>query len=117
MVRNRSLDALREALDQTNRTLVGTSLDRFSRVLPGLLIGPQHTRAGLRRLKMRGVTAILNARAESDDRALGRATERYLHLPVIDQKPPRSTFCSAAAISSRRNWRTAVSCMSTVIKG
>ncbi len=88
LLTTRPMDAIREAIDQSHRTLFGTPLDRFSRVLPNLLVGPQHTRAGLERLKAGGVTAILNMRAERDDRALGRATDRYLHLPVIDRMPP-----------------------------
>jgi dual specificity MAP kinase phosphatase len=88
LLRTRPLDAISETIDQSNRMLLGAPLDRFSRVLPGLILGPQHTRAGLERLKARGVTAILNLRAESDDRALGRATDHYLHLSIIDQMPP-----------------------------
>lgn len=88
LVVTRPMGAISEIIDQISRMLFGAPLDRFSRVLPNLLVGSQHTRAGLERLVARGVTAILNVRAESDDQVLGCATDRHLHLSVIDQMPP-----------------------------
>ena len=79
---------LLEWADRTRRFVTGTPIDRYSQVAPGLVIGGQHTRRGLRRMQDRGVTASVNLRSESDDERRQRALGRYLHLPVADGMEP-----------------------------
>jgi hypothetical protein len=64
------------------------TLRRFSEVVPGLYIGSQHGRAGLRRLVRQGFRHGVNLRAEFDDHAHGLALESYCYLPTIDGTPP-----------------------------
>ena len=61
---------------------------RYSRVTPRVLVGPQHRRAGLRRLARWGVRHCVNMRSEFDDAAHGLATERYCYLPTEDDHAP-----------------------------
>src|SRR5690606_34572834 len=77
-----------EAADQITRQITGAPTRRLSEVTPQLFVGGQHSKRGLRRLRQRGVTAIVNMRRESDDQAKGIALERYLHLPTVDNTPP-----------------------------
>lgn len=77
-----------EAADQTYRTIRGAPTRRMSEITPQLVVGGQHSTHGLSILRRRGVTAIVNMRHESDDRDKGRALDRYLYLPTIDNTPP-----------------------------
>ncbi len=77
-----------EAYDQIYRTIFGVPTRRLSEVTPQLAIGGQHIRRGVPRLHRRGVTAVVNMRRESDDRARGVALDRHLHLATIDNTPP-----------------------------
>lgn len=80
--------ALFEALDQLRRLTLGAPSRRFTRVTPSLYVGGQHRQHGMASFARRGISAVLNLRAESDDIVRGCATEQYLHLPVIDRTPP-----------------------------
>lgn len=82
------INTLIEAVDQITRQVTGAPTRRMSEVTPNLAIGGQHNRRGVRRLRERGYTAVVNMRRESDDRAKGIALDRYLYLPTIDNTPP-----------------------------
>lgn len=76
------------AADHAVRVLRGAPIRRVSEVIPGLHLGGQYRRYGWSRLEARGITAVVNLRVEWDDRALGIAPERYLHLPTVDDAAP-----------------------------
>ena len=68
--------------------LTGAPIMRYSLVAPGVLVGPQHRHAGLRRLAAMGVRYCVNMRTEFDDAEHGLAPEHYCHLPTIDDEAP-----------------------------
>ena len=47
--------------------LTGAPMVKYSLVAPGVLVGPQHRQAGLRRLAAMGVRHCVNMRTEFDD--------------------------------------------------
>jgi YegS/Rv2252/BmrU family lipid kinase len=79
---------LLEWADRTHRFFSGTPIHRYTEIAPGLFIGGQHTRRGLRQMQDRGITASVNLRSESDDSKRRRALGRYLHLPIGDGMEP-----------------------------
>lgn len=76
------------AADHLVRIITGAPIRDVSEVTPQLHVGGQYRRRGWRRLRERGVTAVVNMRTEFDDEAAGIAPPRYLHLPTIDDEPP-----------------------------
>ena len=76
------------AADHAVRIVTGAPIRRVSQVTPQLHVGGQYRRRGWPRLASRGVTAVVNVRAEFDDDAAGIAPPRYLHLPTDDDGPP-----------------------------
>lgn len=74
--------------DKVVRRTHGYSLPRISAVAPQLYVGGQHRRRGLAAMRERGITAVVNLRAESDDQARGVAPDQYLWLPTIDDTAP-----------------------------
>lgn len=76
------------AADHAVRIASGAPLRSVSEIQPQLHVGGQYRRRGLGRLASRGITAVVNMRIEVDDRELGIAPERYLHLPVEDDHAP-----------------------------
>lgn len=76
------------AADHLIRILTGVNIHRLSRITPGLHVGGQYRRRGIRRMQRRGITAIINMREEFDDEAAGIAFPRYLHLPTVDDQAP-----------------------------
>jgi protein tyrosine phosphatase (PTP) superfamily phosphohydrolase (DUF442 family) len=82
------LNTMIEGVDQVTRQVTGAPTRRLSEITPHLGIGGQHNRRGVRRLRDRGYTAVVNMRRESDDKAKGIALDRYLYLPTIDNTPP-----------------------------
>ena len=62
---------------------------RLARITPNLYVGGQHYPKGWQDFLKEGITAIVNMREEEyDDAKNGVATEKYLHLPTIDNTPP-----------------------------
>ena len=61
---------------------------RYSVVAPGVLVGPQYRRNGLRRLAEMGVRYCVNMRIEFDDAEHGLAPEHYCYLPTVDDEAP-----------------------------
>jgi protein tyrosine phosphatase (PTP) superfamily phosphohydrolase (DUF442 family) len=76
------------ALDHVVRLSLGAPPLRYSRITPHIHLGGQYTAAGLRRLQMRGVTAVVNMRDEFDDADADIAPPHYLFLPTVDDTPP-----------------------------
>ena len=68
--------------------LTGAPMVKYSLVAPGVLVGPQHRQAGLRRLAAMGVRYCVNMRTEFDDAEHGLAPEHYCHLPTVDDEAP-----------------------------
>ncbi len=68
--------------------LTGAPMMRYSIIAPGVLVGPQHRQAGLRRLAEMGVRYCVNMRIEFDDAEHGLAPEHYCHLPTVDDEAP-----------------------------
>lgn len=76
------------AADHLVRIVTGAPSRSVSEITPQLHVGGQHRRRGWDRLQARGVTAVVNLRAEWDDKAAEIAPQRYLYLPTIDDTPP-----------------------------
>jgi hypothetical protein len=76
------------AADHAVRIVSGAPIRSVSEIQPHLHLGGQYRRRGWRRLESRGITAVVNMRIEVDDRLLGIAPERYLHLLVEDDHAP-----------------------------
>jgi predicted protein tyrosine phosphatase len=76
------------AAEHAVRIVTGAPMERVSRVVPGVHMGGQYRRRGWRRMAARGITAVVNLRAEFDDEAAGMAPAHYLHLPTPDDEAP-----------------------------
>ena len=76
------------AADHAVRIVSGAPMLRASQITPYLHVGGQYRRRGWPRLAARGVTAVVNLRAEFDDHEAGIAPPRYLYLPTPDDAPP-----------------------------
>lgn len=72
----------------TVRWIVGAPLRRVSQVTPQLHLGGQYRRRGWPKLIKRGITAVVNLRAEFDDNSASIAPARYLYLPTVDDDTP-----------------------------
>jgi protein tyrosine phosphatase (PTP) superfamily phosphohydrolase (DUF442 family) len=76
------------AADHAVRILSGSPIRAVSEIGPGLHVGGQYRHRGWRRLRTRGISAVVNMRAEFDDQTAGIAPARYLYLPTIDDEAP-----------------------------
>lgn len=76
------------AADHATRILTGAPLRRVSQITANMHVGGQYRRRGWSRMEARGVTAVINMRTEFDDKQVGIAPERYLHLPTVDDHAP-----------------------------
>ena len=76
------------AADHLVRIITGANIHRLSRITPGLHVGGQYRRRGIRRMQQRGITAVINMRQEFDDEAAGIAFPHYLYLPTVDDRAP-----------------------------
>jgi protein-tyrosine phosphatase len=74
--------------DKFVRRTMGFSTPDISRVRPTLYVGGQHYRRGLARMRVLGITAVVNMREESDDDARGVGLDHYLWLPTTDDAAP-----------------------------
>ncbi|WP_299024221.1 dual specificity protein phosphatase family protein [uncultured Thermanaerothrix sp.] len=70
------------------RTVLDRPLRRLSQITPSLFVGGQFGRRGKRILERWGIEAVVNLRAEFDDRAAALAPTHYLYLPTIDDQAP-----------------------------
>ena len=76
------------AADHAVRIVTGAPIRSVSEITPQLHVGGQYRRRGWQRLAARGITAVVNLRAEFDDAAADIAPGRYLHMPTVDDAPP-----------------------------
>jgi predicted protein tyrosine phosphatase len=76
------------AADHAVRMLMGAPIRRLSQVTPQIHLGGQYRRRGWPALASRGITAVIDMRAEFDDREAGIAPSHYLYLPTIDDTAP-----------------------------
>lgn len=74
--------------DKIGRQLYGFSPPNIAEVQPGLFVGGQHFKRGLKQMRALGITAVVNLRREADDAQRGVALDAYLHVPVTDDAPP-----------------------------
>jgi hypothetical protein len=82
--------------------LTGIPSPRFSRITPGLYVGPQIGRLGHRRLCRLGIRASVNLRIEFDDVAAGLAFPEHLRLPTVDGEAPTLEGLDAGVAFIRR---------------
>src|SRR4051812_276627 len=68
--------------------VTGVPLLRFGRVTPGLFVGSQHGRLGLRWLAWHRITHVVSLRDEFDDEGNGLAPAGYRRLAVLDLTAP-----------------------------
>jgi dual specificity MAP kinase phosphatase len=77
------------AYDKIARYVTGGPLTRFCRITKDLWIGGQPRGAGMRTLRARGITAVVNMRSEYDYPELAKLHElKYLRLPTDDNGAP-----------------------------
>lgn len=77
------------AYDKLARFVTGGPLKRFCRITKDLWIGGQPRGAGMRTLRSRGITAVVNMRSEYDYPELAKLHElKYLRLPTDDNGAP-----------------------------
>jgi hypothetical protein len=70
------------------RFITGAPMRRVSQLTPQLHLGDQYARRGWPILAARGVTAVVNMRAEFDGGDSAIAPTRYLYLPTPSDRPP-----------------------------
>ena len=83
--------------DHLLRRVIGMSPADTSQVSPGLYVGGQHYRHGLKHMASLGISATVSMRQESDDVPRGVALARHLWLPTVDDTPPTLEQLSQAA--------------------
>jgi protein-tyrosine phosphatase len=79
---------LHKVLDHLYRFAIGVPQLRRSQITPDIFVGGQYSTRGLGRLRLLGITAVVNMRTRLDFTAEEVAPLRLLHLPTIDQTPP-----------------------------
>ncbi len=79
---------LQNLYDNIYRFFTGLPTLKHSRITPNLYLGSQYNLIGLRKLKERGVTAIVNMRMHSVYTEAQYAGINYIHLPTVDNTPP-----------------------------
>jgi dual specificity MAP kinase phosphatase len=80
---------LEKLFDITYRLLVGVPRLKRSQITKDLFLGGQYNLRGLQRLREMGITAIVNLRETSLYEAARYQGLAYLHLPTVDNTPPR----------------------------
>ena len=80
---------LQKLFDIAYRLLVGVPRLKRSQITKDLFLGGQYNPRGLQRLRGIGVTAIVNLRETSVYEAARYQGLAYLHLPTVDNTPPR----------------------------
>ncbi len=79
---------LQKMFDIVHRLLVGIPTLKRSQITADLYLGGQYNLRGLRKLKLMGITAIVNMRQHSIYQEIRYGGFHYLHLPTIDNTPP-----------------------------
>lgn len=71
-----------------NRWLIDRPSRGLSQITPQLFVGGQFRRRGWRVLQRWGISAVVNLRAEFDDRQLNLDLGRYCYIPAEDDQTP-----------------------------
>ena len=75
-------------LDDLHRFFYGIPNLKKCQITGSLFLGSQYTKAGLKKLKALGITAIVNMRTHNVYTKARYAGIKYLHLPTVDNTPP-----------------------------
>ena len=76
------------AYDNVYRFFKGLPTLKRSQITANLFLGSQYSHIGLRKLKVMGVTGIVNMREHSDYEEARYEGVKYLHLATVDNTPP-----------------------------
>ncbi len=71
-----------------NRWLIDRPARSLSQITPQIFVGGQFRRRGWRVLQRWGISAVVNLRAEFDDRKLGVDLGQYHYIPTEDDNTP-----------------------------
>src|ERR1700712_1537532 len=77
--------------DNIHRYIYGIPNLKRCQITADLFLGSQYTKAGLKKLKDLGITAIVNMRIHNVYVKARYQGIRYLHLPTVDNTPPAMT--------------------------
>jgi protein-tyrosine phosphatase len=80
---------LEKVFDRGHRLVYGIPNLRHSQITANLFLGGQYNVGGLRRLREIGITAIVNMRTTSIYSEASHMGLKHLHLPTVDNTPPR----------------------------
>ncbi|WP_295651596.1 dual specificity protein phosphatase [uncultured Mucilaginibacter sp.] len=80
---------IQKVLDNIHRLIFGLPTLKRSQITADLFLGSQYNLIGLRKLKKLGVTAIVNMRIHSIYTHARYKGFKYLHLPTVDNTPPK----------------------------
>jgi dual specificity MAP kinase phosphatase len=75
-------------LDSLHRYIYGIPNLKRCQITADLFLGSQYTKAGLKKLKALGITAIVNMRTHHVFVKAQYVGIKYLHLPTVDNTPP-----------------------------
>lgn len=70
------------------RNITGAPMVTLSRITPQLHVGGQYRQRGWPSLAARGITAVIDMRAESSADNTASPAARHLHLPTVDDETP-----------------------------
>ena len=76
-------------IDHTHNIIFGLPTLKRSKITAQLFLGGQYNLQGLTKLKELGVTAIINMRISSIYTLAHYQGFKYLHLPTVDNTPPK----------------------------
>lgn len=74
--------------DSLHRYIYGIPNLKRCQITADLFLGSQYTKAGLKKLKDLGITAIVNMRTHNVYVKARYEGIKYLHLPTVDNTPP-----------------------------
>ena len=74
--------------DNLHRYIYGIPNLKRCQITADLFLGSQYTKAGLKKLKDLGITAIVNMRIHNVYVKARYEGVKYLHLPTVDNTPP-----------------------------
>jgi protein tyrosine phosphatase (PTP) superfamily phosphohydrolase (DUF442 family) len=75
-------------MDNLYRYIYGIPNIKRCQITADLFLGSQYTKAGLKKLKALGITAIVNMRIHNVYVRARYEGIKYLHLPTVDNTPP-----------------------------
>ena len=79
---------IQKIYDNTYRFFTGIPTLKRSQITADLFLGSQYSLLGLNKLKLLGITAVINMRMHSVYKEAQYEGFKYLHLPTEDNTPP-----------------------------